>query len=34
MANTDEFCFWFNRRGFSGELFNHVVNACIISRKL
>ena len=29
----DEFCFRFNRRWFSGELFNRIVNACITSSK-
>jgi transposase-like protein len=30
----DEFCFRFNRRWFSGELFNRIVNACITSSKI
>lgn len=30
----DEFCFRFNRRWFGGELFNRIVNACIISHKI
>ncbi len=29
----NEFCFRFNRRRFSGELFNRIVNACIKSPK-
>jgi transposase-like protein len=30
----DEFCFRFNRRWFSGELFNRIVNACITSQRI
>lgn len=29
----NEFCFRFNHRWFSGELFNRIVNACITSSK-
>lgn len=28
----DEFCYRFNRRSFSGELFNRVLSSCLLSR--
>ncbi len=30
----DEFCYRFNRRSFSGELFNRLLSSCLLSHKL
>jgi transposase-like protein len=30
----DKFCYRFNRRSFSGEIFNRVLNSCLLSRRL
>jgi len=34
LVELDEFCYRFNRRKFTGELYNRLLKACLLTKSL